>query len=170
MAERASLSRKKSNGRARAGHNSGEVPREVVDRWWDKIVAGQAAVERATKPLKARKADLKGIYDAAKLDGVDVEALKDAIKADADDHLEVVTRYANTGKYLRAHKSPLGEQMNLFPLEPIPETMRAAIAGKRGGLRGGSVDENPYTPGSEPFVAYVEHWQKGQQELHEQLR
>jgi hypothetical protein len=169
MAERAGKSRKakatKANGHAKRGHNSGEVPSEVVDRWWAKIVAGQAAVERATKPLKARKGELKAIYDAAKADGVDVPALCDAIKADGDDHLEVVTRYANTGKYLRAHQSPLGVQMNLFPLDPIPEVSRAAIAGKRSGLRGGSIDENPYTPGSENFAAYAEAWHVGQEQI-----
>jgi hypothetical protein len=162
MAERA---KRKANGRAKLGHNSGEVPSEVVDRWWEKIVVGQAAVERATKPLKSRKGELSAIYKAAKADGIDVDALCDAIKADADDHLEVVTRYANTGKYLRAHRSPLGVQMNLFPLDPIPEASRAAIAGKRSGLRGGSIDENPYPAGSESHVAYVEAWHVGQEQV-----
>jgi len=163
--EKKSRARAKTNGHAKPGHNSGDVPSEVVDRWWQKIVVAQAAVERATKPLKSRKGELSAIYKAAKADGLDVDALTDAIKADAGDHLDVVSRYANTGKYLRAHHSPLGIQMNLFPLEPIPEVSRAAIAGKRQGLRGGSVDENPYPPGSEPFVAYVDAWGIGQEQV-----
>ncbi len=164
MAERAGR-KSKANGHSKAGHNSGEVPSEVVDRWWQKIVVAQAAVERAAKPLKSRKGELSAIYKAAKADGIDVDALCDAITADAGDHLDVVSRYANTGKYLRAHQSPLGIQMNLFPLDPIPEVSRAAIAGKRQGLRGGSVDENPYPPGSEAFVAYVDAWTVGQEQV-----
>lgn len=164
MAERASRKRK-ANGHGKAGHNSGEVPSEVIDRWWAKVVTAQAAVERAAKPLKSRKGELSAIYKAAKADGVDVEALKDAIKAHDGDHLEVVERYANTGKYLRAHQSPLGVQMNLFPLDPIPEVSRAAIAGKRQGLRGGSIDENPYPAGSEAFVAYADAWHVGQEQV-----
>jgi len=163
MAERARKS--KANGHAKAGHNSGEVPSEVVDRWWQKIVVAQAAVERAAKPLKSRKGELSAIYKAAQADGIDTDALCDAIKADAGDHLDVVSRYANTGKYLRAHQSPLGIQMNLFPLDPIPEVSRAAIAGKRSGLRGGSIDENPYKPGSEAHAAYVEAWHGGQEQV-----
>jgi len=168
MAERA-RPKTKGNGRAKQGHNSGELPPEVIDRWWSKVVDGQKAVERAAKPLKSRKGELSAIYKAAKADGIDVDALKDAIKADGEDHIEVVSRYANTGKYLRAHRSPLGEQLNLFPLEPIPETMRAAVAGKRAGLRGGSIDENPYTPGSEAFTAFRDSWEAGQQEVRERL-
>lgn len=169
MAERGTGKAQKRNG-AKAGHNSGELPAEVVDRWWEKVVEGQKAVERAAKPLKSKKGELSALYKAAKADGIDVDALKDAILADAGDHLEVVSRYANTGKYLRAHRSALAEQMNLFPLEPIPVAMQAAVAGKRAGLRGGDATENPYTPGTDAFVAYAEHWEAGQQELREHLR
>lgn len=168
MAEKANRKAKR-NGRARAGHNSGEIPAEIVERWWQKIVAGQAAVERATKPLQGRKSELRAIYKAAEADGIDVEAMKEAIEKDKLDHIEVVTRYTNTGSYLRAHKSPLGVQLNLFTAEAIPLAMQAAVAGKRSGLRGGSVDENPYPPGSEAFVAYRDNWDAGQQELRDRL-
>lgn len=169
MAERAKR-KAKGNGRGKAGHNSGsELPPELIERWWQKIAVGQAAVERATKPLQARKSELRAIYKAAESDGIDVEAIKEAIAKDKDDHMEVVTRFVLTGNYLRAHNSPLGTQLNLFSTEAIPTTMQAAVAGKRQGLRGGSIDENPYPPGSEAFQAYRDNWDKGQAELHDQL-
>ena len=141
------------------------MPAEVVDRWWQKIVVAQAAVERAAKPLKSRKGELSAVYKAAKADGIDVDALKDAITADSGDHLNFLSRYASTGKYLRAHRSPLGTQLGLFPLDAIPEISRAAMAGKRSGLLGRSIDENPYQPGSENFAAFAEHWHVGQAQV-----
>ncbi|HKV14533.1 MAG TPA: hypothetical protein VJQ81_05785 [Reyranella sp.] len=170
MAERASSRRRRrANGHAKAGHNSGEVPPEIVDRWWQKVVVAQGAVERAAKPLKSRKGELSAIYKAAKADGIDVDALKDAIKADAGDHLNFLSRYAATGKYLRAHQSPLGLQLGLFPLDAIPEVSRAAMAGKRCGLAGRSIDENPYPPGSENFVAYSDAWHQGQAQVRDTM-
>jgi len=169
MAEKSKRSRK-ANGHAKRGHNSGELPPEVVDRWWVKIVAAQVAVEKAAKPLKSKKGELSAIFKAAKSDGIDVDAIKYAIKSHGRDHLDVVGFYANVGKYLRARQSPLAVQMNLFPLEPIPEISRAAIAGRRQGLRGGSIDENPYTPGSELAEAYDDAWRDGQEQVQEGLR
>jgi len=165
MAERASGRKRQSNGRAKPGHNSGEVPPEVVDRWWEKIVVAQAAVERAAKPLKARKGELSAIYKAAKKDGIDVDALKDAIIADSGDHLNFLSRYASTGKYLRAHQSPLGMQLGLFPLDAIPEISRAQASGRRAGLLGRDIAENPYTPGSENFAAFETSWHEGQSQV-----
>ena len=169
MAERASARKRRQNGHATAGHNSGEVPAEVVDRWWSKVVTAQGAVERAAKPLKARKGELSAIYKAAKKDGIDVDALKDAIKADSGDHLNFLSRYASTGKYLRAHQSPLGMQLGLFPLDAIPEISRAQASGRRAGLLGRDIAENPYTPGSENFAAYEASWHEGQAQVRDTL-
>ena len=171
MAEKASRRKAKANGRAKAGHNSkADAPPELIEKWWAKVAAAQAAIEKAAKPLQARKGELRALLKAIEADGLDPAALKEAIAMDKDDHLEVVSRFVATGAYLRAHNSPLGTQLNLFSVDNIPTTMQAAVAGKRAGLRGSSIDENPYTPGSEPFAIYREHWDKGQAELHDQLR
>jgi uncharacterized protein (UPF0335 family) len=162
MAEKARL-KKKSNGRAKKGHNSG-VPQEVERRWLAKIQDGQAAVERAAKPLKSRKGELSSIYKAAKSEGVDIDAAKKALKLNKLDHLDVALEYSNVGRYLRMLDSPLGIQMELFKATDLPVAVQAAVEGKRAGLAGHSIDINPHTPGTEPFVAFVDAWHKGQEE------
>jgi hypothetical protein len=177
MAERANLGGKrgaKKNGAV--GHNSkqktatsGVVSDEVYQRWMKKIEVAQAAVDRAAKPLKSRKGELSQIIGAAKDDGVDVDAIREAFKMDALDHLDVATKYANTGRVLRLMKSPLGEQMDLFRTVDLPIAVTAAIAGRRAGATG-RPNENPHTPGSEPFAAYEDHYTRAQETLQDELR
>ena len=110
MAERATGGRRRRSQKANgAGHNSnpssGVVSDELYQRWMRKIADAQTAVERAAKPLKSRKGELGAICKAAKSDGVDVDAIREAFTLDKLDHLEVATKYANTGRVLRLMKS-----------------------------------------------------------------
>lgn len=167
MAEKA---KRKANGRAKAGHNkTGDVPDELIERWWLKVEAAQAAVEKAKKPLASRKGELRALYKAAGADGVDAEALREAIDMHNTDHLEVAEKFSNTGRYLRAHKSALGVQLQLFSVDNVPDEIKAAVAGKRAGRRGDSIDINPFTPGTDAFQAFREHWDLGQQEIRDTM-
>lgn len=167
MAERATVSKsRKGNGR---GHNSGTAPDEVYLRWMEKIQGGQGAVERAAKSLKSRKGELSAIYGAAKEDGVNCKAIRNAFKSDKLDHLDVATDYFDTGRVLRLMKSPLAVQMELFRDQDMPTAIMAAVAGRRLG-KGGHALSNPHPPGSEAFVAFENAWHQGQSEVHDTLR
>lgn len=163
MAKRAS---RKANGHGKPGHNSGQgAPQETVERWREKIVVAQAAVEKAAKPLKTRKAEYQVVVKAAKKDGVNTTALLRAIELNKLDMIQVATDTSDLGKYLRWMGSPLGVQLNLFSTDQMPVVMKASVDGKRCGLAGGNIDDNPYKPGSEEFEAYRTQWHVGQSEL-----
>src|SRR5437899_4971612 len=98
MAERAKAKRKtkssKGNGtgKPRAGHNSGEIPEEVILRWDAKINTAEIAASKVKVLYDSAKGRLQSVYRAAKEDGVDIDALKEARKMDADDHAAVELR------------------------------------------------------------------------------
>jgi uncharacterized protein (UPF0335 family) len=134
-----------------------------------KIEDAQAAVERAAKPLKSRKSELSNIYKAAKAEGVDTDAIVEAFGLDKQDHLDVATKYANTGRVLRLMKSSLAVQMDLFRGTDLPVAVTAAIAGRRAGAEG-RPNENPHDPGSDAFVAYEDEYTRAQAALQDELR
>jgi uncharacterized protein (UPF0335 family) len=177
MAERATAKRKRranGNGGGPIGHNrkavrSGVVPDEVYARWMKKIEEAQNAVEKAAAPLKSKKGALSAVYKAAKADGVDTDAIREAFKLDKLDHLDVATKFTNTGRVLRLMHSPLGEQMDLFRTSDLPIAVSAAIAGRRAGSLGHTKD-NPHTPGTDAFVAYEDEYTRAQEQVAEQFR
>lgn len=166
MAERARLKKKKANG---VGHNSGEVPTEVYQRWLTKIVAQRNVVERVQKQLKSRKGELSSLYAAAKGDGVDIDAVKEALALDKEDRLEVILRFANTKRVLKLLENPLAVQLSLG-LDELPDAIKAGLRGRADGKAGVAIDSNPHAPGSEEFVAYEQAWHSGQAETRETLR
>lgn len=170
MAERAKAKRRKgANG---IGHNSasigGNVSDEVYRRWLGKIEVAEATYDRAQETAKSRKGELRQIYEAAKEDGCNIDAIKDARKKHKQDHATVAQDFADTGRVLRIMKSPLAIQLQLFePVDWSPET-RAALEGELAGRRGDPVENNPHTPGSPAFQAYDSAWRKGQKALGDQ--
>lgn len=173
MAERAKLSRKSKGGNGLAHNSQGEgASREVFERWHRKVTDGQAAVQRASKALKLRRSELSQSYKLAKKEHVNIDALKAAIKTDAADHLQVLLDHRDTGRYLRWMGSPLGTQLALFA-EPgdVSDIAKASLAGRSAGLAARSIDDgNVWSPGSEPFIAFRDAWEKGQAETRETLR
>jgi len=170
MAERVRLNRKsksKSNGKANS-RGLGGVPDEVYQRWMKRIELAQTAVDRAQKPLKSKKGELSAIYKAAKADGVNVDAVKTAFKKHKLDHLQVAMDYRDTGRVLRLMESPLAVQMSLFGNQ-LPDLVNVALEGKLAGELGVDVNQCPYKPGTEEFVAYHDAWGKGQAELRDTL-
>ena len=175
MAERARAKKKSKapkgkNGAAKPGHNSGEVPDEIILRWNAKIEVAANAAQRAKDAHDSAKGKLQSIYKAAKDDGVDIDALKEVRKMDKGDHAEVELRYRNTGRYLRVLESKLAVQFELFPEVKQSASVSAWLAGTRAGKSGVSIDENPHTPGSEVFEEWNGGWRNGQTKLaHEKL-
>jgi hypothetical protein len=178
MAERA-RGRRKTNGkddgskrRAGVGHNSqgGNVPDEVYRRWLSKIENADNIYEKAKDRAKSLKGELGAIYSAAKEDGCNIDAIKEARAKHKLDHLTVAQDYDDMGRVLRLMKSPLAVQLKLFEeVERSPEA-NAAMAGELAGRRGDPVDDNPHPPGTELFVTWRANWDKGQQALQETLR
>jgi hypothetical protein len=89
MAERAKGKRSKKGGNG-IGHNSdsvgGNVPDEVYRRWLSKIEHAEAIHDRAHDAAKSRKGELRQIYEAAKEDGCNIDAIKEARKNHKLDH------------------------------------------------------------------------------------
>jgi len=171
MAARASLKRnRKANGRKASPSNGlGGAPDEVWLRWMKKIATAQSAVARAQKPLKQRRSELSQIYKQAKADGVNVAMVRSALKDNDRDHIEVAIDFRDKARALHLLESPLTEQLHLFSIEVIPSIVNVAMQGKQAGLAGADINECPYKPGSEEFVAYRENWERGQAEVRQTL-
>src|SRR5258708_31499093 len=152
------------------GLPSGGPPDEVYLRWLSKIDTAEVAYDRAAEVAKKRKSELGNVYTGAKDDGCDIDAIKKARREDKRAVADVAAEYSNIGRVLRLMHSPLAEQLELFKTPDWPEPVSANLQGFRVGKAGGSVDECPYEPGTETFVAWQTGHESGQQENHESLR
>src|SRR5262245_30319138 len=79
------------------GHNSGAIPDEVYHRWLSKIELADNAHQRAHAAAKTKKSELSNTYKAAKNDGCDVDAIREARRLDKLDRNQVAMHYAETG-------------------------------------------------------------------------
>ena len=172
--EKPSAKSKAANGK---GHNSnlglpsgGGPPDEVYLRWLSKIETAENAYDRAAEISKKRKSELGNVYTGAKDDGCDIDAIKKARREDKRAVADVAAEYSNIGRVLRLMHSPLAEQLELFKTPDWPEPVSANLQGFRVGKAGGSVDECPYEPGTETFVAWQTGHESGQEENYESLR
>jgi hypothetical protein len=176
MAERARAKRKtKGKDGNGIGHNStpmlgNKTKAEIYDRWLGKIEHADVRYEAARDLAKTRKGELGTIYEAAKEDGCNIDAIKEARKKHKLDHLTVAQDYEDMGFVLRRMKSPLAEQLNLFAPAVRDEETNVAIAGELAGRRGDSIDENPHDVGTAYFVTWRAAHERGQKALQETLR
>jgi hypothetical protein len=157
MAERARAKKSKANGSGKAGHNSGQVPDEVYDRWLAKIDTAEKAADKVKALFDSAKGRLQSVYKAAKEDGCNTTAIKRARKLHREDHAQVTIDYTDTGRVLRILNSPLATQLELFGEIEHPAAVSAWLAGTQAGKSGAPVDDNPHTPGSSVF----EEWLSG---------
>jgi hypothetical protein len=184
MAEKATR-RGKSNGsgaspkgkrRAAAGpgHNGGpngsNVSDELYRRYLDKINTAEAAYDRAHERAKSLKGELRSIYSAAKDDGLNIDAVKEARAKHKLDHTTVAQDFKDVGRVLRIMKSPLATQLSLFDAPQWPPEVEAKIAGTMAGRNAEPVDNNPHNPGTAEFNSWRAGWDDGQQENREKLR
>jgi ribosome modulation factor len=182
MAERArSSAPKKRSAKSKSakpngsGHNSrvglpeGGPPDEVWQRWLSKIETASNAYDRAAEISRKRKSELGNIYDGAKDDGCDIDAIKKARKDAKRPVADVAAEHVNIGRVLRLMKSPLQLELGLFAKPEWPEPVNANLRGYRVGKAGGSIDECDYQPGSETYIAWRNGYDSGQAETRETL-
>ncbi len=155
------------NSRPRLGHRDKE---QIYRRWLSKIDTADAVYERAREIAKSRKGELGQIFEAAKEDGCNIDAIKEARAKHKLDHLTVAQDYDDMGFVLRIMKSPLAEQLNLFTTPVRDEETNVAIAGELAGRRGDPIDENPHQVGTAYYVTWRAAHDRGQKALQENLR
>lgn len=148
------------------GHNTGEVPDEVIKRNYDLIGVALRASKAADEIAKKKRSALQNAYKAAKAEGCDPDEMKTARKLDEGDHAEAQLHYKGVGRILEVIDSelPLFREINLTP--PV----NAYLAGRQAGREGAPADQNPHTPGSEEFVRWAEGHGSGVDAATEGLR
>jgi hypothetical protein len=171
MAERARSRRKGkkvkgANGVARAGHNSGEVPDEVYQRWLPKIELATKVYDSAAKIAKKRKSELASVFKAAGNDGCHRDAIKRARRYDKRDRAALAIEFSETDRVLRL----MGSQLDLFKEIKRPEIVSPYLRGQQAGQRGDPATDNPEIPGSEAFMDWAAGWENGQQGNRETLK
>src|SRR5690242_399258 len=168
MAERAGGKRqrgKRGSGRGKRngvatpgpGHNSGEVPAEVIQRHYAQIGTALKASKAADEVAKKKRAALQNAYKAAKSDGCPVDAMKDARKLNEGDHAEAILHCPDAGRVLEVTDS----ELPMFREITLPPPVNAYLAGKQAGREGVPADSNPHAPGSEEFVRWSEGHRSG---------
>jgi len=171
MAERARSRRKGkkvkgANGVARAGHNSGEVPDEVYQRWLPKIELATKVYDSAAKIAKKRKSELASVFKAAGNDGCHRDAIHRARGFAKQDRAQLAIEFAEVGRVLRLMESPI----DLFADVKRPEITSPYLRGQQAGQRGDPATDNPEIPGSEAFMDWAAGWENGQQGNRETLK
>ena len=159
--------RRKTNGaRPGPGHNSGEIPAEVIQRHYAQIGTALKASKAADEVAKKKRSALQNAYKAAKSDGCPVDAMRQARKLDEGDHAEAVLHFKEVGRVLEVVESDLP----LFRDITIPPPVNAYLAGRQAGREGAPAVQNPHEPGSEEYVRWSEGHRSGADAAAESFR
>lgn len=161
----AESARRENKKRAKAGHNSGEVPDETVANHINLIKAAEIEWRELRDKASQAQGVLRNRYKVAKGDGVDIDSLKQAFRIAERAGGEVVSEQRAIGRYLRIMGSPLGTQWNLFEGEQAAETIDPVAQGEHAGLNSEPRENNPYQPGTEPAFMWHNGWQAAQDKL-----
>jgi hypothetical protein len=165
--KRSGRGRSKTNGAAPGrGHNSGEVPAELIQRHYASIGTALKASKAADEVAKKKRAALNNAYKAAKTDGCPIDAMKEARKLNDGDHAEAILHFKDVGRVLEVTES----ELPLFRDITLPPPVNAYLAGRQAGREGAPADNNPHTPGSEEFVRWGEGHASGVDSAVESLR
>ena len=166
-AKRRSAGKRKTNGaKPGLGHNSGEVPPEVIQRHYAQIGTALKASKVADEVAKKKRSALQNAYKAAKSDGCPVDAMREARKLDEEDHAEAVLHFKDVGRVLEIVDS----ELPVFRDITIPPRVNAYLAGRQAGREGAPADQNPHPPGSEEFVRWGEGHTSGIEAATESFR
>jgi hypothetical protein len=159
--------RRKTNGATPGlGHNSGEVPAELIQRHYATIGTALRASKAADEIAKKKRAALSNAYKAAKTDGCPVHAMREARKLNDGDHAEAILHFKDVGRVLEVTES----ELPLFRDITLPPPVNAYLAGRQAGREGAPADSNPHTTGSEEFVRWGEGHTSGVDSAVESLR
>lgn len=164
----ATLPKKAKNKKRRRGDNSGDhsVPDEVYERHLAKINSTEKAMQKAKEEFDQAKGVHQSAYKAARGDGCDIDAIREARKLDQQDHGVTQIKYANVARVLNIMGSGLGsDQLDLFGgiLSMGKPKVDPAKDGFKAGVEAQPVENNPFAPGSEDFVAWANAYAEGQQ-------
>ncbi len=146
------------SAKAKAGHNSGEVPDEVYDRHLEVINVREIEMEKAKAEYDQKRGEFRAAFKAAKDDGCNLTAIRDARAAHRSDHNTTLQNIHDTGRVLRIMKSPLHTQFSLFSDVQPPKITNPVLAGQAAGKRGDDRTSNPHTPGSDDFQLWDDAW------------
>lgn len=158
---------------AKAGHNSGEVPDEVIQRHWASIDTAEATWRRDRDRATSSAGVLRNRYKVAKSDGVDIDAMKKAREISERSVAEAASEHRNVGRYLRLRGAPIADrQLRLFSFldDGVAPALEPMLAGEQAGREGASADGNPHKPGSEAFDLYHRGWLAGQATLGDEFQ
>lgn len=135
------------------GSNVGPVSDEAMLRHIELIQAAELEYDEARDVTAQRSGVLRNRYKVAKNDGVDIEALKLALKLAKRSAGEVVTEHRNVGRIIRLMNLPIGHQFDLFKVagddeaEPGKSTaMDAELQGQHAYSNSEPITNNPFDP------------------------
>lgn len=169
--ERIAAARAAENAKAGIGHNSNPSP-EAIERSYNAIMAATLEIEAAGRIMQKARAELSAAEKTAKKDlgsksWVDsvkksVARVREAEKGGAGG---LVTEHRQIGFILKTMNVPLYTQFKLFDLPEEAETTTegakvtttatAYLQGEQAYKNEEPVDSNPFTPGTEQFVAWA---------------
>jgi hypothetical protein len=161
------LAKAAEEANAKAGHNSGEPPDEVIKRNADAIEVSLVELDAALKIVQGARAALKVSRDTAKTDlgskaWVDsiVAAVKLKREASKGGSSSIVAEHRQMGRVLRLLDTPLGVQFGLYSFPDMlaeadkANGMDAELQGQHAWSNNEPLSNNPFTPGTEDFVAW----------------
>lgn len=136
------------------GSNQGPVSDEAMLRHIELIQAAELEYDEARDVTAQRSGVLRNRYKVAKNDGVDIEALKLALKLAKRTSGEVVTEHRNVGRIIRLMNLPIGHQFDLFKVAGDdeaeeagkPSAMDAELQGQHAYSNSEPLTNNPFHP------------------------
>lgn len=158
----------KNAAKENAKANKGEVSDETVGMHINLIKAAEIEWRKLRDQATTAQGVLRNRYKVAKQDGVDVDSLKMAFRIAERATGEVISEQRNLARYLKIMGSPLGYQWSLFEEESDGEggpKVDPNLQGQHAGRNGEPAENNPFTPGTEPFTEWAAGWVNGQEML-----
>lgn len=163
---------KAAKGANGIGHNSSgrqQLSPEQVKYFEKKLRGGLRDIAAATKEANQARGVYRSDRKEAKKAGYNLNAFDINWRLEQEDLGKIQQDYADAAYYQHVTDSPL-KQISMFDslLPPTPKSEPPGVRGFKAGESGlVNQTDNPYTPGTEDFVAWDENWTKGQAKLAE---
>lgn len=167
--EQLASSRRKAAKGKKAAKNAGPVSDETIGMHIGLIKDAEAKWRKLRDEATQAQGVLRNRYKVAKNDGVDVDSLKLAFRIAERVSGEVISEQRAVGRYLRIMGAPIGTQWSLFDEVEIEggdgPKVDPNLQGQHAGRNGEPAENNPFTPGTEPFTEWAAGWVNGQEML-----
>jgi hypothetical protein len=164
------------------------VSGETKAKHWNKIRQLKAAVQKLTDEKNSKNGEFRAAVKAAKDAGCDTDAMLEVLKLSKWEPEEIATFFSGVNEFLVIAKVPVPkvpQQLGLFhdgtgigervdnaafeaadPKDFTPAQLDAAQAsGKKKGLDGRPITDNPHEEGSPLALRWTGGWREGQNEL-----